>query len=133
MDKSCTIVGLFRGQVLKLNSLNLLSAYSHLFSGHADAGSSLILYRKDLSGLLGRRCELVSGDSLFSVSDIEKKVLGNFKVETPICFTSTILLLTTLSEQFQNKISKLLKGEKSILITHKIMTAHFSVLEQALQ
>ena len=64
---------------MKLNSLNLLSAYSHLFSGHADVGSSLILYRKDMSGLLGRRCELVSGDSPFSVSDIEKQFLGMVK------------------------------------------------------
>ena len=90
---NCTIVGLFKGQVLKLNSLNLMSAYLYLFSGHA--GSSLILYGKELSGLLGRRCELVSGDSLFSVSVIEKPVLWNGKVETPICFTSTILLLAS--------------------------------------
>jgi hypothetical protein len=40
---------------------------------------------------------------------------------------------TTQSEQFQNKISKSLKGEKSILIAYKIMTAHFAVREQALQ
>jgi hypothetical protein len=29
------------------------------------------------------------------VSNIEKTVLGNGKVETPICFTSTILLLAS--------------------------------------
>ena len=72
-----------------------MSSYLYLFSGHVDAGSSLILHEKELSGLLGRRCELVSGDSLFSVSVIEKLVLWIGKVETPICFTSTILLLAS--------------------------------------
>ena len=93
--KCCTIVGLFRDEFWKLDTLNLMSSYLYLFSGHVDAGSSLILHEKELSGLLGRRCELVSGDSLFSVSVIEKPVLWNGIVETPICFTSTILLLAS--------------------------------------
>ena len=40
---------------------------------------------------------------------------------------------TTLSEQFQNQISKSQKETKSISLTHKYMAAHFSVLTQALQ
>jgi hypothetical protein len=72
-----------------------MSAYLYLFPGYVDAGSSLILYGKDLSGMLGRRYELVSGDSLFSMPVIEILVISIGKLETPFCFTSTILLLVS--------------------------------------
>ena len=84
--------------------------------GHVDVGSSLILYDKELPGLLGRRCELVSDDSFFSVPVIEVLVLWNGEVEVgiPICFTSTILLLA-----FQEiEGSKLSAAAKIVLIAY---------------
>ena len=64
---------------------------------------------REITGLFGRRRELVSGDSLLSVPVIEQLVLWIGRVETAICFTSFISLLASWEVE-GSKLSAAAKG-----------------------